>query len=613
MSFMYNPFPYDDPMAINPINVSSQCKDSIVLGLEQTGRFLAEKVVSFKQKKGRCVVALDGFVSAPFSVLSCIIARTLSSMGVDYEMVDGSCLYKEEGVLEKDLLQYLPEDQEFDPPLLYGRLYKAGYPGLWDEKKLYSLRKKLLEAKGVVILYGNGVLDDTLSSYADVRCFLDMTQKKTILNIKSGRCLNLGYKIPQSYKRTLRHAYYVDFEVAGAIRGTLLKENKLDYYLACDNVEQVRLLDIGTYRDICNALVANPFRCRPVYIEGVWGGYYVQHLRNLPQSMKNCAWVFDLIPMEVSIVADMDGLQVEFPFYGFVQTVSDQLMGPECTRKFKGYFPVRFNYDDTFHSSGNMSIQCHPGSAYVKKHYDELGRQDESYYIVVAGQGAKTYCGFKESCDVEAFLNKCRKSEKDHHQFDYDVHVHSESSKPGMQFLIPAGTIHASGRNQVILEIGSLTIGSYTYKMYDYCRKDLDGNQRPIHLISASEVLVRDRKENWVHQNLIQVPRIVRKEEDGKEIIVGEHELLYFTLRNLCFHRRMVDDTKGVFHVLVLVEGEQVRIRSLAHPEHFFVQHYMDMVVVPASFGPYELLNEGVGEIVIHKTMLRDGYEQMEL
>ncbi len=49
-----------------------------------------------------------------------------------------------------------------------------------------------------------------------------------------------------------------------------------------------------------------------------------------------------------------------------------------------------------------------------------------------------------------------------------------------MQFMLPGGTIHASGRNQLILEIGSLTVGSYTFKLYDYLRADLDGTRRPI-------------------------------------------------------------------------------------------------------------------------------------
>ena len=68
--------------------------------------------------------------------------------------------------------------------------------------------------------------------------------------------------------------------------------------------------------------------------------------------------------------------------------------------------------------------------------------------------------------------------------------------------MIPAGTIHASGRNQVILEIGSLTIGSYTYKMYDYLRLDLDGHPRPIHTYHGSNVLARERQTTWINNNV---------------------------------------------------------------------------------------------------------------
>lgn len=62
---------------------------------------------------------------------------------------------------------------------------------------------------------------------------------------------------------------------------------------------------------------------------------------------------------------------------------------------------------------------------------------------------------------------------------DYQKYVYSIESKPGTQVMIPAGTIHASGQNQLILEIGSLTVGSYTYKMYDYVRKDLMETHAP--------------------------------------------------------------------------------------------------------------------------------------
>ena len=616
MSFMYNPYPYDDPDAINRIQVEPDIRNAILTGAAVAARALAGSAVKAAGELGRSILFIDGYISAPMNLLAVLTARALNQTGTAVTLQDTAFLYKEENELKEMLLPYLPEDRETDPPLLYGRLYHGGYEGMMRQGEVASLERKLAEFKkqgsGVMILYGNGCLIDPLRSYADIRVYADMTQKRTVLNIKSGHTGNLGFKTPQPFNDTLRHAYYIDFEAAGALRGKLIKEQALDYYVAGDKVDHMQLVPFETYLSVCRTLATYPFRCRPVYIEGVWGGFYVKHLRNLPSAMRNCAWVFDLIPMEVSIVADMDGLALEMPYYGFVQTVGNELMGEKCHKKFDGYFPIRFNYDDTFHASGNMSIQCHPDSKYVRENNGELGRQDESYYIVVSGQGAKTYCGFQNGCDTAEFLSEIKRSEREAVPIDHDKYVYAEPSKPGMQFLIPAGTIHASGRNQVILEIGSLTIGSYTYKLYDYLRKDLDGKPRPIHSYHGERVLKRERNADWVHENLIQQPRIVRENEEGREIIVGEHDLLYFTLRNLCFDKRMTDEASDRFHVLVLVEGEQVLIRSLNDPSRFFVQRYLDMVVVPASFGKYEVINQGVGSIVLHKTMLRDGYEDIE-
>ena len=128
-----------------------------------------------------------------------------------------------------------------------------------------------------------------------------------------------------------------------------------------------------------------------------------------------------------------------------------------------------------------MSIQVHSGAKYNQEHFGELGRQDESYYVVVAGQDAKTFVGFRDDADTEQFIRDIKLADTEYKPVDYLKYVSCEDSKPGLQVMLPAGTIHSSGRNQVVLEIGSLTIGSYTYKLYDYLRADLDGKPRPIH------------------------------------------------------------------------------------------------------------------------------------
>ena len=212
-------------------------------------------------------------------------------------------------------------------------------------------------------------------------------------------------------------------------------------------------------------------------------------------------------------------------------------MGLDCVKKFGGYFPIRFNYDDSWHSSGNMSIQVHSGHDYNVENYNELGRQDESYYVIATGHGAETYIGFNESTDPDEFIREVKKSEKQFTQVDYRKYVNHIQSRPGVQVMLPAGTIHSSGRNQVVLEIGSLTIGSYTYKMYDYLRVDLDGIPRPIHTYHGEKVLCKERTTSWVKENIAQEPRMVRSGNGWAEYIVGEHDLLYFSLRRLEFEK----------------------------------------------------------------------------
>lgn len=614
MSFMFNPFPYDDPSAVNRIEVDRSITDSITRDTQTSAAKIVQKIREQLKKKKSVVLGLDGYISAPLEQLAAAVSMICDDRSIPVTLMETADLYLDEDQLDENLKPYLPEDRDVDPVLLFGSLYHEGYEGLLNPAAVTAFKEKIQTfsdaGEGLLIVYGQAALIDAFRPLFDLKLYVDMTQKTTILNYRNGRTKNLGSKRFMRIKEMLRRAYYIDFEVAAALRGQLIKNGEIDFYLTGDHDDDIKMISLDDLKTLFEVMVTYPLRCRPVYNEGVWGGQYVKRLRRLPDNMKNCAWSFDLIPMEVSIVAEANGLQLEFPFYCFVQTMGDALMGPEVVKRFGGYFPIRFNYDDTFHSSGNMSIQVHPPEAYIRGHYNELERQDESYYVVVAGHGAQTYLGFREDADVEAFIENSRRADKEGVPFDYEQYVQPNPSAPGRQFLIPAGSIHSSGRNQVVLEIGSLTIGSYTYKMYDYMRKDLDGKLRPIHTYHGDKVLERDRRKEWVRENLIQEPRLVREGPGWKEIIVGEHPLIYFSLRNLIFDQRVEDETTDRFHVLALVDGDKVIVRSLTDPNRYFKQNYLDIIVVPASFGPYEIINKGDGPVVMHKTLLKDGYEQ---
>ena len=619
MSFMYNPYPFDDPKAINRPKLSNDIIDSIVSGTKETANYISKVLIQkLDENSKNVVIALDGYISAQFEQTVNLISQTLRQKQINVKTIHFSEIYKSSTQLDNELEQNLKEDLEKDPVLLFGKLFKGSYEDLLDNTKLKQLETQLDETKSkqtneITIVYGCGCTIKSLRPLYDCICYFDVSPKEVILRAKEGLFINLGDSTARPIKALLRRCYYVDFEVAMHLRKDLIENKEIDYYIASTHPDNLQLIPWSSFTSIMSSLVKYPMRCKPVYLEGVWGGHYIKRIRNLPDAMRNCAWVFDMIPLEVSIVVEAGKQLLEFPFFTFVQKEGTGLMGKECVDKFNGYFPIRFNYDDSYHSSGNMSIQVHSGHDYNIENYGEHGRQDESYYVIATGHGAKTFLGFNENASPDEFIREAKKSEKEFTPIDYQRYINHVQSKPGTQVMIPAGTIHSSGRNQVVLEIGSLTIGSYTYKMYDYLRADLDGKPRPIHTYHGENVLQKERTTTWVDENLVQKPRLVRGENDWAEYIIGEHDLLYFSLRRLEFETTIQDNTNGKFHVLNLVDGEKVEIRSLDNPELSYVQNYLDIVIVPANMGRYVIENLGNQPVCVHKTMLKDGFANEEL
>ena len=609
MSFMFNPNAYDEPTAVNRPFLEENTVIALKKGINDVSEELA--AVTEKAENGT-VMTFEGYPSADFNPIVNMCAGKIRAKGKKVLVINVADYYLSDTELDKKLEPYLPTDREKDPVLLFGKRFEEGYEGIFDldryKELLNILRQAKLEKK-TVILYGFGSAhSEELRNLTDVLIYLDVIPKEAVLRAKSGRMKNIGDKTAKPFKLMMRRAYYVDFDISLLLRKKLMNERLIDFYI--DSTAEYKMLPKKEFYDVMEAQSAMPFRCSPVYLEGVWGGQYVKKLRNVPDSaMKNIAWVFDFIPMEVSVKIEIGDDTINVPFYTFLQSREEAMMGAGCVAKFKGFFPIRFNYDDTFHSSGNMSIQVHSDDEYNRKNFGEFGRQDESYYIVDAGHGAKTYLGFRDDINPDDFLEEAKKSEKEHTEIEYKKYINAVESRPGVQVMIPAGTIHASGQNQLILEIGSLTVGSYTYKLYDYLRLDIDGIPRPIHTYHGERVLKKERNATWINSNVVNPPITVREEKGRKETIVGEHDLLYFSLRHLEFETEIEDDTNGRFHVLSLVNGRSVMIESIDNPSLCYKQNFLDIVVVPASVGKYRIRNLTNNPVIVHKTMLKEGYE----
>ncbi|MBP5538320.1 MAG: phosphoheptose isomerase [Bacteroidales bacterium] len=615
---MYNPFPFDDPKPVNRPELSAQTVSSIVGGgtANVVKKFMAG-IADQARSKG-LIIAFDGYITAKWDLFISLMGRECDAIGLQLETVDCNAATLKSGKEIDEIIDpMLIWDEKIDPTLLYGKVYHGGYKGLIDAQKAQAFIRDIPARKAagkIVAVYGYGSLIPEFRDLYDIKVFFDITPKNSILRIRGGEYANLGKKHTGIINRTIRRCYYCDFENAVQLRKELFASGAIDWYVLDNDRTHLQMMPFAAFADICAQLVKYPFRAKPCYLEGVWGGTYMKKLRHLPEKMRNAAWVFDFIPMEVSVLVEAGKEQLDINYCSFVHKEGVNLMGEKCVRKYKGYFPIRFNYDDSYHSTGNMSVQCHSGGAYNIEHYNEFGRQDESYYVVVTGHEAKTFIGFRDDADIPQFFKEIEDADTKHIPCDYMKYVSYEPSVPGLQVMLPAGTIHSSGRNQVILEIGSLTIGYYTYKMYEYLRLDFDGKQRPIHTKLGEETVRQDRRYSVIHdpnspEYIVQKPRLAASGEGWEEYILGENPQVYFSLRRLEFEKTCQQNTGDRFHVLALVDGEKVRVRSVEHPERSFEMEFMDIVCVPADMGRYVIENLGPEPIRVHKTMLRDGFE----
>jgi mannose-6-phosphate isomerase class I len=169
---------------------------------------------------------------------------------------------------------------------------------------------------------------------------------------------------------------------------------------------------------------------------------------------------------------------------------------------------------------------------------------------------------------------------------------------------------HSSGQNQFILELGSLTIGSYTYKVYDYNRRDKEGTLRPIHTVNAERVLGFDRTEEWVKKHSVIDPILKREGKGYQEEVVGRNDLMYYETSRIEIQKKasVEDSNRNQFTVLTLVDGEEIIVRSKANPERSYRQKFLEIVVVPASIGDFVIENVGYQPCVVHKTYLKENY-----
>lgn len=363
-----------------------------------------------------------------------------------------------------------------------------------------------------------------------------------------------------------------------------------------------------------------PFKFREVYKNYIWGGRNLELLgKVLPEGKVSESW-------EAS--CHEDGLSVidngEFrgkTLYEIIKEKGAEILGEDIYKAYKDKFPILIKFID---ANDKLSVQVHPDDGYAKKYENNSLGKNEMWYIIDAKPEAKLICGLRNSVDKEKFKKACDEERVE------ECLNYIEVTK-GDIINIPSGTVHAICEGLLIAEIQQSS--NITYRIYDYNRKDTNGNKRELHLNKALEVINFSEISNELGNKQICKEKykgikltenaslsVINSLENkaNQELIKNENTTITYIALNKYFCVKLYEtfcgfkeSTKGEkFHIYTFLEGEGTIIYSESHnkispqdeetlslenkeglttnkAEETFTKG--QTVFIPASLGEYEL------------------------
>jgi mannose-6-phosphate isomerase class I len=480
-----------------------------------------------------------------------------------------------------------------DDPV-FGYIAPLNLIDFFDITTIPAMQKKINAVeKDMVIVYGPGASLIALSP--DIMVYADMPRWEIQLRFRNNSIGNLGANNASAeFSYQYKRSFFVDWRVCDSHKKNLM--DSWDYILDTTIKEQPKMISGIALKDALAEAVSRPFRVVPFFDPGPWGGQWLKEVCDLDRNKQNFAWGFDCVPEENSLLFDFGKSIFETPAINLVFAQPEKLLGKKVYEAFGAEFPIRFDFLDTM-DGGNLSLQVHPLKEYIREKFGMAYTQDESYYILDAKEGAFVYLGLKENIVPELMLYELESAQKEGGNFEADKFVEKWPIKKHDHILIPAGTIHCSGANTVVLEI-SATPYIFTFKLWDWGRMGLDGTPRPISIDHGKQVIQWDRTASWTKDNIINQFEILGEGDGWREERTGLDKTSFIETRRHWFTKKVHHNTNGIVNVLNLIEGREIIVES---PENLFqpyIIHYAETFIVPAAAGEYIIspYGESAGE-----------------
>lgn len=230
-----------------------------------------------------------------------------------------------------------------------------------------------------------------------------------------------------------------------------------------------------------------PFRFKPYYKTTLWGGEKIAAFKDIRTSLRNIgeSWEISGVPGHESIVTEggaSDGSDLGLTLPRLIDKYKEQLVGRRVYEKFGNQFPLLVKLIDAHQ---DLSIQVHPDDHLALQRHHCMGKT-EIWYIIQADQDARIYTGLHQTVSPHGLVSAATAPVQDGHSPLMDI-INTEESHAGDVFFIPAGRLHAIGAGNLLAEIQQSS--DITYRVYDFDRRDGNGQARELHVDMARDAI----------------------------------------------------------------------------------------------------------------------------
>ncbi len=491
--------------------------------------------------------------------------------------------------------------EELTDDRVFGKMTTAKLSDYYEPNAINAARAQLDEVEsGVCVVAGTGA---SLIHSGDLTAYCDLSRWEIQLRWRAGEtnwhCDNADAPQLTKYKR----GYFIEWRLGDRFKQPLL--NTIDFLIDTNKKGFPKMMEGDDFRAGLRQLAHQPFRTVPYFDPGPWGGQWMKQICGLDQNEKNFAWSFDGVPEENSLLLKNGEETMEIPAMDLVLNQPQALLGTRVYGRFGAEFPIRFDFLDTM-EGGNLSLQVHPLTEYIQRTFGMHYTQDESYYLLDAGDDACVYLGIKTGTKPEEMIEALKTAQETGEAFDAERYVNRIPAKKHDHFLIPAGTVHCSGKDAMVLEI-SATPYIFTFKLYDWGRLGLDGHPRPIHIEHGEQVIQFDRTTEWVNDNLVNAVQVLYEDAHLKIEHTGLHALEFLETTRFWFDAPFDVARNDSVSMLNLIEGKAAVVSSPTDVFAPFTVHYAETFIVPLGAGEYRIspLHEGERCAVIRAEVRR--------